>query len=79
MIKVSNRIGEFEYHENYFLEIVSELIDFAINEKEYELENLSVIMIAEDVTSVVDEPHGVDEKGLVIIEEELNRLKLMNK
>jgi hypothetical protein len=67
--------GEYsKVPEDQFRKVIKGLIDFAFNEKEYPLEDISVEMIAEDVTGVI-ENHGIDNKGLKIIELELDKYK----
>lgn len=67
MITVVNDLGnEISYTEEEFIVEVNSMIDFALNEKEYELKDLSVKMIGEDVTGVFGEFKMTD-NGLRII------------
>lgn len=62
------------YTEADFRTEVRGMIQFAINEKEYLLEELSIDMIAEDITGIFGE-HQMSEEGLNIINEELAKVR----
>lgn len=61
------------YTREEFIKEVNSYIDFAINDKEYAIEDLTPTMIAEDIVGYVDVDHGVDEEGMKIIKEELDK------
>lgn len=75
MIKYTTDIGnKVNCTEEEFREDAKSMIEFAINEKEYTIDSIDVQMIAEDVTGVFGE-HGLSDRALEIIEEQLNSFK----
>lgn len=57
-----------------FITATKDMIDFAINEKGYALDDLTVDFIAEDITGKVGN-HGLSVDGLLIINNVLNDYK----
>lgn len=63
---------EVNCSEEDFRVCVVETIDFAVNNKEYELKDISPDFIAEDITGISGE-HGMSADALAIIGEELQK------
>lgn len=76
-----NEIVEMNISE--FRESVISTIDFAINEKDYDLNDLTVNFIAEDISGIVESFHNLkvnmNDLGLSIIDEVLKDLKSKRK
>lgn len=49
-------------------------IEFAVNDKEYDLKDLTADFVAEEITGTFGN-HGMPKEGLQIIREELNRFE----
>ena len=71
-IKYTTDIGnEVNCTEEEFREEAKSMIEFAINDKEYAIDNIDAKMIAEDITGMVLGEHGLSDRALEIIEEQL--------
>lgn len=74
-IKYTTDIGsEIVCTEEEFHDEAKSMIEFAMNEKDYTIDGIDAKMIAEDITGIFGE-HGLSERALEIINEQLNSFK----
>jgi len=75
MIKFTTDIGEeVELTDEQLRTEAKSMIEFAMNEKDYTIDGIDAKMIAEDITGIFGK-HGLSDKALEIIEEQLNSFK----
>lgn len=75
MIKFTTDIGvEIELTEGQLRAEAKSMIEFAMNEKDYTIDGIDAKMIAEDITGIFGE-HGLSERALEIINEQLNSFR----
>ena len=68
MIKIKTDTRNIvEYTEDYFRAEIKGLLTFALNEKGYDIKDISPDMLAEDITGIFGE-HNVPQEGMLIIQ-----------